>query len=202
MILFAENVAQHDHIFAFLNKSHGNSGYRLLDWYSGIHEGKRSTAHCCHGRGAIGLQNFGNNAHGIRKIRLSRQDGLEGTLREMSVADFPASRSKTTGFSDGVRRKVVMQHEVCAPVPLDTVEDLFIEDRAERGNRQCLCFTSSKKRRPVSSGKRPYLAGDWPDVLRTTAIRPYLLFNDGFSHNLLFKFFHEAGEESLVFVRD
>ena len=75
MIFRARDVGQDGVIFAFLHQAHGNSGNRSAQRHAGIHQAERTAADRCHRRGAVGLQNVTDDAHGIGKVIFAGQHG-------------------------------------------------------------------------------------------------------------------------------
>ncbi len=49
MILITQNIGENNDLVTFLDKSHGNTGNRGLDWNTGIHQSQAGSADRGHG---------------------------------------------------------------------------------------------------------------------------------------------------------
>jgi hypothetical protein len=89
-----------------------------------------------HRGGAVGLEDLGDDSDGVGELLLGRQHFLDGAAGEVAVADLAPAGAEPSHLSDREGRKVVMEHEAVAPVSLDVVEDLLVEDRAQRSDAE------------------------------------------------------------------
>src|SRR5712664_4617897 len=154
------------------DKAHGNASAGRLERHAGVHKGERTAADSGHRRGAVGFQNVGNQAHGVRKFFFGRKQIREGSLGECTVADFAAAgATKEFHFTHAERREVVVQHEALELVLREEqVETLhvFLSAKSESGER--LGFAASEKRGAVNAREQADFASDLADLVKSAAI--------------------------------
>ena len=62
------------------------------------------------------------------------------------MTDFAAAgKADTAGFTDRVRREIIMQHEVFAICAFQRIDKLLIIARAQSGDHQRLRFTAREQ---------------------------------------------------------
>ena len=101
VVFRAGDVGQDGVVVAFLHQAHGDAGDRTLQRNAGIHQRKAGAADGGHRRGAVGLQNVGDDAEGVRRLVLAGQHGGDGALGQCAVANLaPAYAGHAAGFAD------------------------------------------------------------------------------------------------------
>ena len=118
------------------------------------------------------------------------------------MADLAPAGAEPADLADREGREVVVQHEAVAPVALDVVEDLLVEDRAQRGDAESLGLAAREEGRAVGALEHADLAGDRPDVLEAAAVDAEALVEDAAAKDLVLQVLHEGGEELLLDVVD
>ena len=166
-----------------------------------MQEGQGAAADGGHGGGAVGLEDLGDDADGVGEGFLGREDRLEGAAGQVAVADLAAAGAEPARLADGEGREVVVEHEALAPVALDVVEDLLVEDGAEGGDGQGLGLAAGEEGRAVGAGQDADLAGDGADVLEAAAVDAHALVEDGAAEDLVLEVLHEGVEELLLDAR-
>ncbi len=147
-MVFGSGDVREDGVFLVVtdDQAHSDSRAGSLHRDAGVHEGERSAADGGHGRGTIGFQNVGDEAHSVGKIRFGRKQVHQRALRESAMADFAAARaSKEFHFTDAERREVVVQHEAIELVLLEEqVEALHVFLGAQGQSGEGLGFAAGK----------------------------------------------------------
>src|SRR5713101_4104328 len=130
VVVFGSGDVREDGVFLVVtdDEAHGNARAGGFHGNAGVHEGERTAADGGHGRGAVGFQDVGNQAHGIREILLGGKQIEERALGKCPMADFAAARAtEEFYFADAERREVVVQHEALELVLLEEqVEALHV----------------------------------------------------------------------------
>src|SRR5438309_1621676 len=174
VVVFGTGDIGEDGVFMILanDEAHGNAGAGRLERHAGVHKGQRTAADGGHRRGAVGLQDVGDQAHGVRKFFFGRKQIREGALGERTVADFAAAgAAKELYLTDAEGREVVVQHEALELILREEqVETLhvFLGAKSESGER--LGFAASKKRRAVNAGEQADFASDLADLVKGAAV--------------------------------
>ena len=137
VILLPEDVAQDDELVAFLHQAHGDARNGLLHPHARVQEAQGAAAHGGHGGGAVGLEDFRDDAQGVREVFLLGEDHADGPLRQVAVPDLAAAgRPEPPDFPHRERREVVVQHEVLPAVAVDVVHDLLVQRGARAWSRR------------------------------------------------------------------
>src|SRR5437016_2617752 len=141
VMVFGSGDVRKDGVFLVVteDEAHGDARAGGLHRNAGVHESERTAADRGHGRRAVGFQNVGHEAHGVRKIRFGRKQIEKRALGKSTVADFAAAgAAKEFDFANAERRKIVVQHEALELVLLEKqVEALhvFLADESQSGER-------------------------------------------------------------------
>src|SRR5256885_10729954 len=155
-------------IFFFFQAEDGIRDYKV----TGVQTCALPISNGGHGRGAIGFQNVGDEAHGIGEIGFGRKQIEERTLGKRTVADFAATRAaQELYFADAERREVVVQHEALKLVLLEEqVEPLHVFLGAQGQSGKRLGFAARKESGTVDSGKQADFTGDQANLIEGAAI--------------------------------
>ena len=178
MVLVAEDVGEDGVALALGDEAHRDAGDGHLEGHARLEEREGPGADRGHGRGAVGLEDLGDDADGIGEGFLGGQDLLDRAAGEVAVADLAPARAEPAYLADREGREVVVEHEAVAPVALDIVEDLLVEDRAQRGDAEGLGLAAGEEGRAVGALEDADLAGDRPDVLEAAAVDAQALVED------------------------
>ena len=158
----------------------------LLDLHAGVHQGEAAAADGGHGRRAVGLEDIGNDAHGVRILGSEGHDRLEGAHRQVAVADLAtAGTALRLGLARGERREVVVEHELLVILDEDLVHLLHIHLGAEGHGREGLGLTAGEDGGTVGAGEVIHLAPDRADLVADTAVQADALVKDHVAHGFL-----------------
>ena len=113
-----------------------------------------------------------NDAHGVREIRLRRNQVGESALGESAVADFAAAgAAQEFHFADRERREIVVQHEALERLVLEEeIEALLVFLGAERGGDERLRLAAGEESRAVNARQNADLAGDLANLVEGASI--------------------------------
>src|SRR5690554_4487359 len=179
VILVTQDIGQNSELVAFFHQSHGDTGYRSLQGNTAIHQGQTRTAHTGHGAGTVGFGNFRYHADHIGEVILVWQHGLHTPAGQTAVADLATPGSgHPTGFTDGVRREVIVQHEGFLALPFQGIRDQRIAAGAQGSGHQSLGFTPGEQRGTMGIGQHTHFNLDGPDRIVVTPVDTGLAFND------------------------
>lgn len=107
----------------------------------------------------------------------------------MSMAYFSSSCTQPSCFTDRIRRKIIVKHEIIKFLhSVYIILHLFVIYSSESSYRKTLCFSSGKKCAAVGPRKNIYFTGNWSYISYTPSICTYTLFQYGFPYNVIFKF--------------
>src|SRR5690606_20964278 len=155
VIFITEDVGQNGEAFAFLDQAHGYTGNRTCKRNACIHESQRRAANGCHRGRAVRFRDLGNGADRVRELLSGRQHRMDCAPGKLAMADFAtARRTHAAGFTNRVRREVVVQHERLLVGAGQGVDHLFVFAGAERGNNDSLRFTAGKQGRTVGARQK------------------------------------------------
>src|SRR6267378_3500639 len=184
------------------DEAHGNAGAGRLERHAGVHKGERTAADGGHRRGAVGFQNVGNQAHGVRKFFFGRKQIRKGALGECTVADFAAAgAAKEFHFTHAERREVVVQHKALELVLREEqVETLHVFLGAESESGERLGFATSKERGAMNAGEQADFASDLADFVKGAAIGTAALVENVVTEDVLAEAFKGALSESALLV--
>src|SRR5216683_1225227 len=204
VVVFGSGNVREDGVFLVVtnDEPHGDARAGSLQRDARVHEGERSAAHGGHGRGTIGFQNVGNEAHGVGKIRFRRKQVHKRALRQGAVADFAAARAtQEFHFADAERREVVVQHEAVELVLLEEqVEALHVFLGAEGQSGQRLRFAAGKEGGTVDTGQQADFAGDQANLIEGAAVGTAAGVENIVAENIFAEAFQGALGEGALFV--
>src|SRR5712664_1939206 len=204
VVVFGASDVREDGVFMILanDEAHGNAGAGRLERHAGVHKGERTAADGGHRRGAVGLQNIGDQAHGVRKFLFGRKQVRESALGERPVTDFaPAGTAKELYLTDAEGREVVVQHEALELILREEqVETLhiFLGAKSESGER--LGFAARKERGAVNTREQADFASDLADFVEGAAIGTAALVENVVTEDVLAEAFKSALGESALLV--
>src|SRR6266446_2276079 len=148
VVVFGAGDVREDRILVVLtnDEAHGDARAGGLERHASVHEGERSAADRGHRRRPVGLENVGNEAHGVGKLFFGRKQIRKRALGQRTVADFAAAgAAKEFHFADAEWREIVVQHEALELVLREEqVEPLHVFLGAERESGERLSFAARK----------------------------------------------------------
>src|SRR5579872_1258426 len=203
VIFGAGDVGEDGILFVIANdEAHGDTSARRFQRNTSIHKSQRTAANSGHRRGAVGFENVGNEAHGVREVCLGRKQVDERALCESAVADFAtAGTAKEFHFADAERREVVVQHEAIELVLLEEqVEALHIFLGAEGERRESLCFAAGEERRTVDAREQADFARNVTDLVEGAAIGTAASVENVIAEDIFAKALEGALGEGALFV--
>src|SRR5229473_7757381 len=204
VVVFGASDVGEDGVFMIFanDEAHGNAGAGRLERHAGVHKGERTATDGGHRRGAVGLQNVGDQAHGVRKFFFGRKQIREGALGERPVADFAAAgAAKELYLTDAEGREVVVQHEALELILREEqVETLhiFLGAKSESGER--LGFAARKERGAVNTREQADFASNLADFVKGAAIGTAALVENVVTEDVLAEAFKSALGESALLV--
>ena len=145
--------------------------------HAGIHHRERAAADRRHRARAVGLEDLGDDAEGVREVGEVGQHALEGALGEVAVADLAARRAAHRAhFTRGERREVVVQHERLRRLAgrVDRVEALDVVGGAERDGDERLRLAAREERGAVRARQEAGVDRDRADLVRGAAVHALL----------------------------
>ena len=102
---------------------------------------------------------------------MRRHHRVDRTPCQLAVTDFAASRgAHAAGFTDGVRREVVVQHEVRLHGAFQKIDELLVFAGAEGGNDQALGFTTGEECGTVRTRQNADFGRDRTDSRQVTSV--------------------------------
>ena len=114
-------------------------GHRRLDRHAGVHHRHRAAADRRHRRGAVRLENVGDETDGVGELVLAGHDRRERAFGQRAVADLaPAGAAQELHFAHRERREVVVQHEALVELAAHVLDLLLVVGRAERAGDERL----------------------------------------------------------------
>ncbi len=171
MIFRAGDVGEDGVIVAFLDETHGDAGDRALELDAGVVEREAGAADRGHRRGAVRLENVGDDADGVGRLVGAGENGGDGALGECSVAHFATTDAgHTSCFTNAEGREVVVEHEVFLLLAFVALEALPVVGGAEGGGDQGLGFAAGEERGTVGAGQNAGLDADGADLVEGAAI--------------------------------
>ena len=203
MIFGAGDVGEDRILFVIANnQAHGNSSAGRFQRNAGIHKSQRAAANGGHRRRTVGFENVGNEAHGVREVRLGRKQVDERSLRESAVADFAATWStQELYFANAERRKVVVQHEAIELIVLEEqVEPLHVFLGAEGERGESLRFAAGEERGTVHAGEQADFARNMTNLVEGASIRTAACVQNVVAEDIFAEAFDGALGECALFV--
>ncbi len=185
MVLGAGDVGQHDGPLALLDQAHGDAGHWVLDRHAGVHHAQGAATDAGHRGGAVALQDVADDADGVGEVLTLRQDGAQGTLGQLPVAQLAAARAALGAhLTDGEGREVVVQHELLRVFLDQRVQDaLGVLHRAEGRHGEGLRLPAGEHGGAVRARQQADLAGDLTDLLRRAPVGAAALVEDLVPHD-------------------
>src|SRR5437879_13523418 len=202
VMIFGSGDVREDGVFLAVtdDEAHGDACAGSLQRHTGVHESERSSANGGHGRGAIGFQNVGDEAHGVGEIGIGRKQIEERTLGKRTVADFAAARAaEELYFTDAERREIVVQHEAVELVLLEEqVEALHVFLGAQGQSSERLGFAAGKERGTVDAGEQADFASDQTNLVEGAAVWTAASVENIVAENILTEAFEGALSQSAL----
>ena len=186
VILIAQDIGEHRvlHITLVGDQTHRDTGNRLLDLHTRIHQRQRTSADSSHGRRTVRLHDIGNDTHAIWII--SRDHTFQGTPSEVTVTDFTTAHTTLRlRLARRERREVIVQQETLLAMNEHLIDQLLVLLRTQGTSRQGLRLTTGEDSRSVRAREVTHFAPDRTDVRRGTTIETLALVQDRTTHSLL-----------------
>ena len=194
-VFHALDIREDRVLVPFFDEAHGNAGNRALDRYACIHERERAAADGCLRARTIRFEDFGNEAHGVRKFFDGRHDRHESALGESAVADFAAAGAAHRAcLADAVAGEVVVMDVMLRRLGAKAVNDLLVTERTERRDGQHLRLAAREERRAMRARQEPHLAGNRADFLDAAAVRADFFMRDHVTDNGLLEVVERHGD--------
>jgi hypothetical protein len=141
---------------AFLDQTHGDTGHRRLHRHTGIHQRQRGTANEAMDEEPLDSVMSDTTRMAYGNLSFARQHRLQHHDGQTAMADFTAlGTGFAAGFTHGVGREVVVQHEGSVRVPSSASIIMRVAGTAQSGGDQRLGFTTGEQRGAVGFGSTP-----------------------------------------------
>ena len=193
VVFVSQNVRENRETIAFFDEAHRDTRDWLHEGSSCIHQGHRSCAHRAHRRRTVRLEGFAHDPDGVRELVVPGHHRMDRAFGKGAVTDLTTGlAAETTGFTDAVRREVVVEHELAHGILVHAVDDLLVVSGSESGHRKDLGLTAGEECRSVGFRQDAGFHGDRTDGLGVTTVDPDLLGEDHFAHEVVLEEFHQA----------
>ena len=111
---------------------------------------------------------------------------MNGAPRQLAVADFATpGEAKTAGFANGIRREIIVQHEMLAIIFSQAIDDLLVLARTQCCRHQGLGLATRKQGGTVRSGKDTDLGGNRSNRLGVATVNAATGFQDIATNDIL-----------------
>ncbi len=185
-VLEALDVGEHDGLAVLLDEAHGDAGDGALERHAGVHEGEGGAAGGRHGAGAVGLHDLGDHADGVGEVVLVGDDGEQGALGQVAVADLAAlGGAHAAGLAGAERREVVVVDVALAVHGLDGVEALPLVEHAEGADGEHLGLAALEEAGAVDQGQVVGLHHERADLGGGAAVDALAGLDDHLAHGVL-----------------
>ena len=179
VVFLAGDVGQDREPVALPDEAHRDARDRRLDRHAGVHEGERAAADRRHRRGAVRLEDVGDDADGVGEGLLARQDGRERAAGQDAVADLAARRAAhELHLADREGREVVVEQELVLALALVLLDDLGVVGGAERGGDERLRLAAGEERGAVRAREETRPRRDRADLVERAAVEALALVED------------------------
>src|SRR5690606_4658377 len=150
VVFVTEDVGQDGKLLAFLHQTHGDTGYRRLQWNTGVHQGQRCATDRGHGAGTVGFGDFRYHADAVGELVHIGHHGLDAATGQTTMADFTATgTTHATTLAHRIGREVVVEHEGIFLLAFQGIQQLRVAGSAQRSNDQRLGFATGEQRGAV-----------------------------------------------------
>src|SRR6056297_335001 len=185
VIFVTQDVSQDRELVAFFDQTHGNTGYRRLDGYTGVHQCQAGATDRSHGAGTVGFSDLGNRTDGVGELFNRRHDRQNTTLGQATVTNFAATRcANTTSFTYGVRREVVVEQERILTLAFQRINDLHIAGGTQRGGHDGLGLATGKQGRTMNTGQNAHFNFDRTHGFVVATVNPRLAVDNLLAYNV------------------
>ena len=169
-----------------VHEAHGDTGHGRAQRHTGVEQGQGGGAHRAHGGRAVGAQGFGDLADRVGEVLAGGQDGHEGPLGQVAVADLAAlGGAHAAGLTGGEGREVVVVHVALVGDRGEVVHLLLHAQHVEGGHAQDLGLAALEDGRAVHAGQDLDLGGQGADVLQAAPVHAHALGEGAVAHDLL-----------------
>ena len=172
-----------------------NSGDRLADGNTCVHERENTCAHAGHRGRAVRFHDLAAHANGIGELTDIGNDRRDAPLGERSMADLPSARAaRAPGFSDAERREIIVEDKALAGFSAGIAVELlsFVGGR-QRRQTDGLRFAALEEGAAMTSGKQACLRAQGTDLLVAASIAPDLLVENTDAKRLLLQIIEKPG---------
>ena len=174
VVLIAEDVGQDGVAAGVLvgNQTHGDTGDRFFHLDTAVEQGQGAGADGSHGGAAVGLEDVGDDTHGVGECRVVEGDhGGNGTLGQVAVTDLAtASAADTLHLTHAERREVVVEHETAGAFHHSAVNHLLVQLGTQRTGGQSLGLTTGEDGGTMGGREVAGLDPDGTDGLQVTTV--------------------------------
>ena len=148
------------------------------------------------------LGDLGDQTDSVGELFFRGQHRMERPPGELAVADLaPARRTHAAGFAHRIRREVIVQQERLLVRSLQSVDELFVFRRSERGHHQSLRLTAGEQRRAMGPRQQADFRHDLPDRFYVAPVDALAGVENVPAHDLGFEFLEYARNLELVVFR-
>ena len=165
----------------------GDSCHRFLNRHARSHKGHAGRADRSLGGRAVGLEGLGYRADSVGEFRLGGKHRDQGSLRQGSMSDLPASRtSGGLGLSYGIGGEIVLMHVALAGlIFVQPVQSLCLGQRCQSYHIADLGLSPGKHGGSVDSGDNVHLGRQRTDLAHRPAVGSLVVFENHFADGLL-----------------
>ncbi len=203
VVFVTEDVRENGDLVPFLDETHGDPGDGGLDGHASVHEAEGAAAHGSHRRGAVGLENFADDAGGVGELLVVGNHALERALREVAVTDFASShRADALDLTGAERGEVVVQKERLVRVAHERVDLLLVGAGAQGGGHEGLGFAALEDGGPMRAREHADLTSDVANGPGAASADAHALLDDHLAHLVPLDVVLVGFLEQLVPLRD
>ena len=124
----------------------GNAGDGALDGHARVHQSQRGAADGGLGGRAVGGDDLGDDADGVRELVNGRDHGQQGLFGQRAVADLAAGGGAArTGFAGGPLRHIIVVDIAALGLVIDGVELLRGGERVQRADGENLRLAAGEQ---------------------------------------------------------
>ena len=149
----------------------GNTGDGTLDGHACVHQSQRGAADGGLRRGAVGGNDLGDDADGIRELVNGRDHGQQGLFGQRAVADLAAGGGAArTGFAGGPLRHIIVVDIAALGLVIDSVELLRGREGVQRADGQNLRLAAGEQAGAVDARQNADLGSQRANFVRRAAV--------------------------------
>ena len=172
-VLNALNVGEGSPLAGLLigDQAAGDACDRALDGNARVHQRQRRAADGALRGRAVGGQDLGDDADGVRELLHARNDGQERLFRQRAVADLTTGgRTGGTGLAGGEGREIVVVDIALGLLGVDGVQLLRGGQGVQRADGEHLRLASGEQAGAVDSGQDADLGVERTNLVHLAAV--------------------------------